>query len=104
VKLNGNTCNITPGSSFTIYDAQTIKEEFVSQWHSGQSVTIDLTSTQDIDTAGVQLLLAMARKVTDSGGNWRITANEETNNFLSLYNIDCLLSTGTPAAEMEDKQ
>lgn len=104
VTQNGNTCLVNPGASLTIYESPTIKEQFIENWHSGQSAQVDLSETNELDTAGVQLLTAIAKKVKDNGGQWQMSVGEDAEMFLNLYDLEWLKPSEEQANGKEKSQ
>jgi anti-sigma B factor antagonist len=62
IKKQGNGCKITIEGDLTIYQATEVYEKFKKQLAACKSIEIDLQYVTEIDTAGVQVLLAVKRE------------------------------------------
>lgn len=67
VKKQGNICKITVEGEMTIYQASDLYEKFKKQLATCDSLEIDLQHITEMDTAGVQILLALKREANASG-------------------------------------
>ena len=77
VKKQGAHCKITPEGEMTIYQAGVIHEKFKTQLAACESLEIDLRHVTEIDTAGLQLLLALKREAVAVGKGVTLTMHSE---------------------------
>jgi ABC-type transporter Mla MlaB component len=54
-----NGCLGVLSGAMTIYDVAELKSQIDEYWHQDESLALDLAGVSEIDTAGVQLLLAL---------------------------------------------
>ncbi|TVZ37580.1 STAS domain-containing protein [Alteromonadaceae bacterium 2753L.S.0a.02] len=89
ITSTAESCALTLGEQFTIYEAAEIRDNILANWHSGQALTVDLSQTREFDTAGIQLLLALRQHVLTHHSQWQVNKlSEDAVNFLRFYNID----------------
>ena len=60
-------CDLSIGDELTIYVALSYKEELANYLAAYHSFCIDLSLIEEIDSAGIQLLLAFRNKIKDLG-------------------------------------
>ncbi|PWI33591.1 anti-sigma B factor antagonist [Vibrio albus] len=53
------TIKVSPGSEMTIYTASELKETLYKDWNHAREIEVDLSIVDELDSAGVQLLLQM---------------------------------------------
>jgi len=99
IRIDGSNCIITLGEQLTIYDVSALRDAFIANWHSGQDVQLDFSGTQELDTTGVQLLLAVKKKVEESGGELQaVNVSDETRSFFNLYGLNSITDSSLEAA------
>jgi anti-sigma B factor antagonist len=67
VKKQGGGCKITIEGEMTIYQAAELHEKFKKQLAACDSIEVDLQLVTEIDTAGLQILLALKREANEAG-------------------------------------
>lgn len=67
VKKQGKGCKITIEGEMTIYQAGELYEKFKKQLAACDSIEIDLQFITEMDTAGLQILLALKREANALG-------------------------------------
>jgi anti-sigma B factor antagonist len=77
VKKQAGGCKLILEGDLTIYQATEIYEKFKKQLAACKSIDIDLQSVTEIDTAGVQVMLAVKRKATLAGIPVSMTMHSE---------------------------
>jgi anti-anti-sigma factor len=50
---------VSPGSEMTIYTAAELKQTLYKEWDNAREIEVDLSMVDELDSAGVQLLLQM---------------------------------------------
>lgn len=53
--------------SFTIYQARDLQAALLNAFQQGTAISVDLADVQEIDAAGLQLLVALARSCAAAG-------------------------------------
>lgn len=53
---------VSAGEELTIYSAAQLKEDFINQLAQSQGLEIDLSQVQEMDSAGVQILLMLKKE------------------------------------------
>ena len=67
VKKQGNGCIVRIEGDLTIYQAAEVHEKFKKHLATCKSIDIDLQFVTEIDTAGIQVLLAVKREAIAAG-------------------------------------
>lgn len=65
-------CRIRLAGDLTIYHAALLQRRLLDALSAGRDVEVQLGEVGDIDSAGVQLLLALHREVTSLGRSCRL--------------------------------
>ena len=83
----------------TIYTALEYKNYLIEKYTGGKTLEIDLGGVDEIDTSGIQLILALTNKISADGDDINIIASNETvNSAFAANNIFAdMLSTSTGA-------
>jgi anti-anti-sigma factor len=55
------------GQDFTIYNAAKYKEDYLSQLSLSQGLEVDLAQVEEIDSAGLQILMLLKREADATG-------------------------------------
>lgn len=85
-------CRIRLAGDLTIYHAAAVQPRLLDALSSGRDVDVLLGEVGDIDSAGVQLLLALHRDVTSLGHRCRLTgAPAEVAATLGILGLSGLL-------------
>jgi anti-sigma B factor antagonist len=89
---------VAPGTEMTIAFAATCREVLADAVLTAQGdVTLDLAAVSEFDSAGVQLLLATRRSLTERGSSLRIVgASRTVTDALSVYGLQALLPAAQP--------
>jgi len=81
-------CDIHCGESLTIYHVREMYETFTTLLKEANHWRFDFSATRELDTAGVQLLLAAKREILCSGGSWQVRqCSDEVRQALQLLNL-----------------
>lgn len=85
------------GPEMTIAQAATWRDTLVDALcASAGDLTLDLSAVTDIDSAGVQLLLATRRSLAEAGSRLAIVAaSSNVRASLALFGLACLLDPAT---------
>jgi len=89
--------NLSIDGELTIYTALEYKSHLIEKYTEGKPLDIDLAGVDEIDTSGLQLIVALTKKVIADGDNVNITASNETvNSAFATNNISMeMISTST---------
>lgn len=66
--------NVELGGELTIFRSAELKELLLPIAERGGAVALDLSAVSDVDTAGIQLLLALKQSIEAGGGMVRLSA------------------------------
>jgi anti-sigma B factor antagonist len=77
VKKKNGQCSISVESDMTIYEAQEISARLKQQIDACKKIELNLQSVSEIDTAGVQILLATKRAAVNHDKEFHITSHSE---------------------------
>jgi anti-sigma B factor antagonist len=77
VKKQGNRCKVTFEGELSIYEAAEVYEKFRKYMSTCDSFDIDLQYVTEIDTSGVQILLAVKREAFKLGKDVSMTMHSE---------------------------
>lgn len=81
-------CELSIDEELTIYVALSYKEELTSYLSAHQSFDIDLSLIEEIDSAGIQLLLAFRNKLKSLGHRLTIKKpSEACNKIFKRYGL-----------------
>lgn len=81
------------GPEWTIAQASELHTQLLGALQSGQALTLDLSSVESIDSAGIQLLLALRATLHDRGQALGIAATSETvRAALAVYRLEDILN------------
>jgi len=83
------SCELIFGDELAIYNILALKEELDQIKDNYQTYTFDLGSVEEIDTAGVQLLLAFKKILDTQEKRLRIIAiSKPVEELLTLYQLE----------------
>ncbi|MCG2577957.1 STAS domain-containing protein [Dechloromonas sp. XY25] len=66
-----SVCKIAIEGDFTIFAAQAIKAQLLEAFNKGQEVEVDLSAVSEMDSAGLQLMVAAKREAAAQGKTLR---------------------------------
>ena len=93
-KANG-LCKFAIDEEMTIYTIEYIKQEISKELDLYERFEINLSALEEIDSAGVQLLLALRKEMIGRRKSLKITAlNSMVSTVLENYGISNLFSEG----------
>ncbi|WP_222428802.1 lipid asymmetry maintenance protein MlaB [Denitratisoma sp. DHT3] len=79
---------LTIDGTLLIYDAEEIKRRLIDTLHSGQLLELDLSHVNEIDTAGVQLLMLVKQESLRQEKTLRIVAHSPAvQEVIEFYNL-----------------
>ena len=78
VEMENDVCRIHIEGDMTIYTAFELKRELVPCLAKAPQLELDLSRVNEMDTAGLQLLILLKRETTKSGGRLALTAHSPT--------------------------
>jgi len=89
-------CKPKLSGDMTIYNAEVLKQDLDTIINDYQCFKFDLSMVEEIDTSGVQILMAFAQSVRAQGKEFLIEErNEEITNALARYQLIPLLCEET---------
>lgn len=81
-------CRLAVEEGMTIYTAMNDRADLVSYVDEYQELYIDLSKVDEIDSAGVQILLALKRNVDINNKRLILTENsEQVTEVLKIFNV-----------------
>lgn len=79
---------VTIGGGLTIYNVQSFFKEHVQPFVFKKSLILDLSKIEEIDTAGIQLLLMLTRAANDEGVGCEVSnISGAVKDYLELFNL-----------------
>ena len=102
-KLKGSNrrtgcCRLGIAGDMTIYTAQELKDDLLAHGDEYQAFELDLTEVNEIDTAGVQVLLLAQRAAEQAGKTFAISECSETaREVLDLYRLQAVFAPADSA-------
>jgi anti-sigma B factor antagonist len=89
---------LAPGAELTVSQAAPLRATLLARLEAGAWTGLDLSAVEAMDSAGVQLLLALRRSLADEGLPWTLSgASEPVREVLALYGLTDLLPAESPA-------
>ena len=98
----GGVCSVRLEGEMTIYTANEQAECLLGELENCQTLELDLADISDIDSAGVQVLLALHR-ASDEIGHTLSLVNHSQSVLEVLELLDLQASLGAVATESENK-
>ena len=92
---NNETLLFNIQGEMTIYSAREQHSKIIAEVQNSdhQSVHIDLSDVEEIDTSGIQILLALKEFLNERGKQFNIIKlSQAVKNVVDIYNIDTDLS------------
>lgn len=87
-----HTLRIAVGGDFTIGNAEAIRGQFLDAIEHADDVEVDLGQVMEIDSAGVQIMLAAKREAANRGRKLRFAGHSEAVlNTLDLLDLSARL-------------
>ena len=76
LKINNkkNLMSLTFSEEMTIYTAQEYRETILKKFSPEKNIEVDLSTVEEIDTSGLQLLASISKELESSGATMNITA------------------------------
>ena len=89
IKVTKNSCKMQFSDELAVFTASEFKAEIVSKWENWKKLVIDLSNVDEIDGAGLQLLLSLRRTCEMQKIEFNVSAvSEATENLFQLYQLD----------------
>jgi anti-anti-sigma factor len=95
IEIQDDTNKLLIDEDLTIYNAAEYHQALVEGFKADKNLEIDLSTVEEIDTSGLQLLAAISKQVIDNGAAVKFTACSdeassalETSRFLSAINCE----------------
>ena len=87
-KKKGERCKLSVKGDLTIYTAVACKQKLLEALSDSKTVEIDLSKVNEIDTAGVQVLLLAQREARQAGKSAAVTSlSPAAREVLDLYKL-----------------
>lgn len=81
-------CTLKVEQDMTIYHAAALKDALFAPLAQATTVTVDLSQVNELDTAGVQLLLLLHREVLRRKLSWELLpVSPDVQGVLALYQL-----------------
>lgn len=77
IELENDVCHIRIDGDMTIYTALDLKQELVPCLERAPRLDVDLSQVNEMDTAGLQLLLLLKRETTGRGTSLLLTGHSQ---------------------------
>jgi anti-sigma B factor antagonist len=88
IELNNDLCRIRIQGEMTIYTALDLRQALVPCLDRAARVDIDLSEVNEMDSAGVQLLMLMKREMAGRGTSLMLTAHSQAvTDVIDTFNL-----------------
>lgn len=88
INNQGGSCTIQLTEDLTIFEVSQYHQTLLSECNFKDKITLDFSHLEDIDTAGLQLVLSLEKQVKQAGGQVFLQAsNPEINKQLEIFNL-----------------
>jgi len=85
---NQKLCKLAFNGDMTIYTAEAIHEQFKTHLEKSSNFDLTLKGVEEIDSTGLQLLLAIKRHTETAGGSLTLTmSSAPVLEILELFNV-----------------
>jgi anti-anti-sigma factor len=89
LKMDTSILRVCPLEDFTIYNVEELTRELLKSLATTQEVSVDLSQTEKIDTAGFQLLVSLKKNCLESGKKFDVVGmNDTVENFMTLFGYE----------------
>jgi anti-sigma B factor antagonist len=83
-----SSCRVEVTKDLTIYHAAQLKEALLAPLARAEGIELDLSRVEEIDSAGMQLLVLLKREAADAGKYLRLVGHSPAVlNVFDLYNL-----------------
>jgi len=87
-KSDADKCQITIHGDLTIYQAHELKEELLAELEQHQTLEINMSEVNEIDTAGIQVLMLTKLESSRTGKRLRLIAHSRyVLEVVELFNL-----------------
>jgi len=84
-----NSTEITISGDFNIYSAMEMYQKYFQSITIKERVILKLSAIDEVDTAGIQLLIALFKTIKLQGSSYLIQTNSASiNEYSKLFNLD----------------
>ena len=88
ISNHNNTCTVEMTEDLTIYEVGKYQTKLLAECDFNGQFKLDFSKLEDIDTAGVQLILSLDKQVKAAGGNILfLSTSPEMSKVLELFNL-----------------
>ncbi len=85
----GSECLLTLGGELSIYSADSLFNEHIKPLEKNKNIRIDLSGVDEIDTAGIQILLALKRALEGNQASLILSAvSPAVEKYLELFQLE----------------
>ena len=88
VRMDASTLFLKMENELTIYQVEEINKQLCLLFGNAESVIVDMTSVDKIDTAGFQLLMSLKQSCENMNKNFELNGvGGSVSNFFSLFGL-----------------
>lgn len=81
-------CRLGVDGDLTIFQVAEYRQQLLAECAQAGTVTLDLSETRELDTSGVQLLLALRKQVMAGGGKLKLAGiSDAAGKTLAVFNL-----------------
>ena len=89
VRMEASILRVNPQGDLTIYQVEDLTKELLQGLDSAQEVSVDLSETEKIDTAGFQVIVSLQKSCAELGKKFEaVGIYDSVENFIDLYGYD----------------
>jgi len=91
-------CELTLAEEMTIYTISNLKQELSKNMDSYQTLALNLQNVEEIDSAGIQLLLALDKELSQKNKSLKLTSmSGAVNKLIESYGLSDRFPIGEAA-------
>lgn len=88
ITKKGNHCSVAVEGELTIYQVSGYHKDFLNKCSSAETIAIDLSNVEELDAAGVQLLLSLEKQQHNKGGSLSLAGqNQQIVETMEVLNL-----------------
>ena len=89
VRMDASILRVNPNGDLTIYQVEELTKELVQWLVTAQEVSVDLSETEKMDTAGFQVIVSLKKSCAELGKKFEaVGIYDSVENFINLYGYD----------------
>lgn len=88
ISTQDNVCTLKIVEELTIFQVGEYHQQLISECNFKQQILLDCSTIEDVDTAGIQLILSMEKQFNEAGGQVLLLASSPVmDEGLQVFNL-----------------